>query len=153
MVFNPNFQQKQWCLRCTLPLFDPRGWRTRFGREHYLHLNDVKGSFMMDHLITFRGMGFGRCRLFITYTIYTIYLSLCTQTAETTSPEPFSWIPLYIYYNELSCISQNLKNFLSFKTEDFETSVFFFTKVENLNISAIYITIIVGKKKWRNSLN
>ena len=29
----------------------------------------------------------------ICYTIYTIYLSLCTQTAETTSPETFSWIP------------------------------------------------------------
>ena len=29
------------------------------------------------------------------YTIYTIYIFLCTQTAETTYPEPFSWIPLY----------------------------------------------------------
>ena len=29
----------------------------------------------------------------VCYTIYTIYLSLCTQSAETTSPEPFSWIP------------------------------------------------------------
>ena len=41
--------------------------------------------------------GFGRCRLSCFYTIYTIYLSLCTQAAETTSPEPFSWITLYIY--------------------------------------------------------
>ena len=32
-------------------------------------------------------------------TIYTIYISLCTQTAETTSPEPFSRIPLYITAN------------------------------------------------------
>ena len=30
----------------------------------------------------------------VRYTIYNIYLSLCTQTAETTSPEPFSRIPL-----------------------------------------------------------
>ena len=29
------------------------------------------------------------------YAIYNIYLSLCTWTAETTSPEPFSWNPLY----------------------------------------------------------
>ena len=26
----------------------------------------------------------------VCYTIYTIYLSLCTKTAETRSPEPFS---------------------------------------------------------------
>ena len=32
-------------------------------------------------------------------TIYTIYLSLCTQTAMTTSPEPFLWIPLYKIIN------------------------------------------------------
>ena len=32
----------------------------------------------------------------VCYTIYTIYISICTQTAETTSPEPFSRIPLYI---------------------------------------------------------
>ena len=31
----------------------------------------------------------------VCYTIQPIYLSLCTQTAETTSPEP-SWIPLYL---------------------------------------------------------
>ena len=30
----------------------------------------------------------------VCYTIYTIYLSLCTQTAETTSPELCSRIPL-----------------------------------------------------------
>ena len=36
-------------------------------------------------------------QLFVTlYSIYTIYISLCTQTAETTSPEPFSRIPLYV---------------------------------------------------------
>ena len=29
------------------------------------------------------------------YTKYTIYLSLCTQTAETTSPEPFSLVPVF----------------------------------------------------------
>ena len=36
----------------------------------------------------------------VCYTIWTIYLSLCTLTAETTSAEPFSWIPLYLntYY-------------------------------------------------------
>ena len=31
----------------------------------------------------------------VCYTIYTIYLSLCTQTAETTPPEPFSLNSLY----------------------------------------------------------
>ena len=31
----------------------------------------------------------------VCFTIYTIYLSLCTQSAETTSSELFSWIPLY----------------------------------------------------------
>ena len=38
--------------------------------------------------------GIGRCRLSC-YTVCKIYLSLCTQTAETTSPEPISRIPLY----------------------------------------------------------
>jgi len=32
----------------------------------------------------------------VCYTIYTIYLSICTQTAETISPKPFSGIPLYV---------------------------------------------------------
>ena len=32
----------------------------------------------------------------VCYILYTIYLSLCTQTVETTSPEPFSSIPLYL---------------------------------------------------------
>ena len=32
--------------------------------------------------------------LAVCYTVHIIYISLCTQTAETTSPEPFSWIPL-----------------------------------------------------------
>ena len=33
----------------------------------------------------------------IWYTICTIYPYLCTQTAETTSAEPFSLIPLYVH--------------------------------------------------------
>ena len=33
-------------------------------------------------------------QLFVT--LFTLYLSLCGQTAETTSPEPFLWIPQYI---------------------------------------------------------
>ena len=32
----------------------------------------------------------------VCHNIYTIFLSLCTQTAATTFPEPFSWIPLYM---------------------------------------------------------
>ena len=40
-------------------------------------------------------------------TIYNIYLSLCTQTADTTSSEPFSWIPLYFLW--LFC---RIKHFL-----------------------------------------
>ena len=32
----------------------------------------------------------------VCYTIYTLYLSFSAQTAETTSSEPFSGIPLYI---------------------------------------------------------
>ena len=39
--------------------------------------------------------------LVYTLLVGTIYLSHSTQTAETTSPEPVSWIPLY----------QNLLNF------------------------------------------
>ena len=31
--------------------------------------------------------------LAVCYSIYTIYLSLCTQTAETTAPQPFRKFP------------------------------------------------------------
>ena len=33
----------------------------------------------------------------VCYTIYTIHISLCTQTDETTSSDPFSRIPLYFF--------------------------------------------------------
>ena len=36
----------------------------------------------------------------VCYIMYTIYQSLCTQTADSTSPEPFSQIPLWpIFFN------------------------------------------------------
>ena len=48
--------------------------------------------------LSYRGIqekGSGYVVLTVCYTIYTIYLSLCTQTAETTSLELFSESPLY----------------------------------------------------------
>ena len=36
---------------------------------------------------------FGRYRISCFYTIFTTYLSLCTQTGETTSPNPFHEFP------------------------------------------------------------
>ena len=38
-------------------------------------------------------------------TIYTIYLSLCTQTADPILPEPFSRDTLYVYPKERTCIN------------------------------------------------
>ena len=48
------------------------------------------------NLTKYRGIheeGSGDVVSAVCYTIYTIYLTLCAQTAETTSPEPFREFP------------------------------------------------------------
>ena len=53
--------------------------------------------------------GFGDVVSAVSYTIYTIYLSVGTQTAEKTSPEPLSWIHLFILLQVIACVLQCTK--------------------------------------------
>ena len=72
-------------------------------------LNEAEVKECLDEYFfkyTYRGIrekGSGDVISSVCDTIYTIYLSLCKQKAETTSPDPFSWIPLY---TESTSISQ-----------------------------------------------
>ena len=50
--------------------------------------------------------GSGDIVLAVCFTICTIYLSPCTQIADTTSSEPFSWVPLYVKIPSLVCESR-----------------------------------------------
>ena len=72
-------------------------------RYHPFHPSQFlfKTNTYIDLLHTFRGIpekGSGDVVSAVCYTIHTIYLSLCTQTAETKSPESFSRIALYIIW-------------------------------------------------------
>ena len=61
--------------------------------------NRQLSAFCNGFMFWYRGIhekGSGDVVSAIFYTTYTIHLSLCTQTAEMTSPEPFSRNPLYI---------------------------------------------------------
>ena len=56
---------------------------------------------MLFHVKTFLNWGIhlkgsGDVVSAVCYTMYTIYICLCSQTAETTSPEHFSRISLYV---------------------------------------------------------
>ena len=57
--------------------------------------------FLKNGSLSYKGIqekGSGDVFSAVCYTIYTIYLSLCTHTAETTTPEPFfvkSHVPVY----------------------------------------------------------
>ena len=55
---------------------------------------------MICDKMSYRGIpekGSGDVVSAVRYTVYTIYLYRCIRTAETTSPEPFSWIPPYFF--------------------------------------------------------
>ena len=61
----------------------------------------------VDHIQGNLRKGFGRCRLScLLHYMHYLSIPLHTETAETTAPEPFPWIPLYIdelYIVNISC--------------------------------------------------
>ena len=74
-------------------------------RPEFIYYQDKLGIhilyifyFALDQLQGNSRKWFGRSHLSCCYSLYNIYISLCTQTAETTSPEPLSWIPLQLLH-------------------------------------------------------
>ena len=66
-------------------------WDSEKSMEFFIIISDK---------MSYRGIpekGSGDVVSAVCYTVYTIYLYRCIRTAETASPEPFSWIPPYFF--------------------------------------------------------
>ena len=76
------------------------------GSSNPTHRNQIMSDLLhtLMIIVTYRGIhekGSEDVVSAVCYIIYTIYLSICTQTDETTSPEPFSRIPLYLSHADI----------------------------------------------------